>query len=126
MKEAVKHKIQLSRQNCLLRRAIVDIRRMAFRVCRERMLNWTGSVADDAYLQWPVSKFELASLFQSAIGDFAHLERSMVVSGNGFLNDGRLTIGRNSNLKKQVSVHDFSLETNRHPRQAFTFLATNV
>jgi hypothetical protein len=39
MKEAVKHKIPLACQNCLLRRANVDIRRMAFRVCRERMLN---------------------------------------------------------------------------------------
>jgi len=31
------------------------------------------------------------------------------------LNDGRLTNGRNSNLDKQVSAHEFSLETNRHP-----------
>ena len=125
MKEAVKHKILLSRQICWLRRAVLVFAGWRFKFTDKESLNWTGSVADDAYLQWPVSKFELASLFQSAIGDFAHLERSMVVSGNGFLNDGRLTIGRNSNLKKQVSVHDFSLETNRHPRQAFTFLATN-
>ncbi len=39
------------------------------RVCRERIFELIGIVADDAYLQWPVSKFELASLFQSAIGD---------------------------------------------------------
>jgi hypothetical protein len=31
------------------------------------------------------------------------------------LNDGRLTNGRNSNLDKQVSAHEFSLETDRHP-----------
>ncbi len=37
---------------------------------------------------------------------------------------GSLTNGRNSNLEKQVSAHEFSLETDRHPRQTFTFLAT--
>jgi hypothetical protein len=31
------------------------------------------------------------------------------------LNDGRLTNGWNSNLEKQVSAHEFSLETDRHP-----------
>jgi hypothetical protein len=49
----------------------------------------------------------------------------MVVSGNGLISGGCLTNGRNSNLEKQVSAHEFSLETNRHPRRAFIFLATN-
>jgi len=31
------------------------------------------------------------------------------------LNDGCLTNGWNSNLEKQVSAHEFSLETDRHP-----------
>ncbi|MCA1624275.1 MAG: hypothetical protein LC768_10170 [Acidobacteria bacterium] len=49
----------------------------------------------------------------------------MVVSGNGLISGGRLTNGWNSNLEKQISAHEFSLETDRHPRQAFTLLATN-
>ena len=37
------------------------------------------------------------------------------------LNDGCLTNGRNSNLAKQVSAHEFSLETNRHPPDIHLF-----
>ncbi len=40
------------------------------------------------------------------------------------LNDGRLTNGRNSNPEIQVSAHEFSLETNRHPPDIH-LLATN-
>ncbi len=69
--------------------------------------------------------FELVLLSQSAIGDFTNFWWSMVVSGNGLISGGRLTNGWNSNLEKQVSAHEFSLETDRHPRQTFTLLATN-
>ncbi|MBA4183430.1 MAG: hypothetical protein H0X49_05385 [Acidobacteria bacterium] len=37
------------------------------------------------------------------------------------LNDGRLTNGWNSNLEKQVSAHEFSLETDRHPPDIHLF-----
>ena len=47
----------------------VDYRRMAFHVIWKRTFELTDA-ADDAHLQWPVSKFELVSLSQSAIGDF--------------------------------------------------------
>ncbi len=95
----------------------VDIRRMAFQVCGERILNWTGNVADDAYLQWPVSKFELASLFQSAIGDFALLTSGLWSYRVVALNDGRLSIGWNSFglIEKSQTVYDFGLETDHHP-----------
>jgi len=41
------------------------------------------------------------------------------------LNDGRLSIGRNSIgfVEKSQTVYDFGLETNRHPCQAFIFVS---
>jgi hypothetical protein len=66
-------------------------------------------------------KVELASLFQSAIGDFTNFWWSMVVSGSGLISGGRLTNGWNSNLEKQVSAHEFSLETDRHPPDIHLF-----
>ncbi len=81
MKETVKRRVRPARRFCFLRRAMLYSPDGVLSHLRKNFE--LTDAADDAYLQWHISKFELVSLFQSAIGDLPFDRQPMVVSGNG-------------------------------------------